>query len=147
MQFPWKKQKNAEQGTRQGAASLQKSAGIDWFWSLTVDGVPTAVFDWQDVLRGLENLRPDPDSFLILERRNPEEPRESGFLQCAVNLGGARPGWYTVECGYPSAEGEVLLRKDVPSPAEAAAIFEAVYRQMGAVFSGFSDLSETIGQG
>lgn len=120
---------------------------INWFWTLTLDGTPAADFDWPDILRGLEGLRMDPDSFLILERRNPAHERESGFLQCAMILTGDRAGWYTLECGYPGPEGPVLLTREVPSVLEVVPIFEAVYRRRGTVFTGFSDLSDAMGPG
>lgn len=138
MRLPWRKAPAVQQAP--------KAPGIDWFWTLTLDGIPAANFDWPDVLRGLEGLRMDPDSFVILERRNPEHQQESGFLQCALILTGERAGWYTLECGYPGPDGPVLLAREVPSVLEAAPIFEAVYRQRGTVFSGFSDLSAAMGR-
>lgn len=138
MRFPWSKKTAARQ--------TSEAPGINWFWTLTLDGTPTTNFDWADILRGLENLRMDPDSFLILERRNPEQEEDSGFLQCALILAGDHTGWYTLECGYPGPEGPVLLAKEVPSVLEAVPVFEAVYRRRGTVFSGFSDLSDAMGQ-
>ena len=146
VRFPWQKKTEREGQQPPADQPAGQPAGIPWFWVLTIDGMPTANFDWPEVLRGLEALRADPDSFLVLERRNPENQQEAGFLQCAVNLGEDRPGWYTVECGYPGPEGPVLLRKEVPSVLEAIPIFEAVYRRRGTVFSGFSDLSDAMAQ-
>ena len=139
MRFPW----------RNKTAVLQtaETPEINWFWTLTLDGTPAADFDWPDILRGLEGLRMDPDSFLILERRDPAHERESGFLQCAMILTGDRAGWYTLECGYPGPEGPVLLTRKVPSVLEVVPIFEAVYRRRGTVFTGFSDLSDAMGPG
>ena len=139
MRFPW----------RNKTAVLQtaETPEINWFWTLTLDGTPAADFDWPDILRGLEGLRMDPDSFLILERRDPAHERESGFLQCAMILTGDRAGWYTLECGYPGPEGPVLLTREVPSVLEVVPIFEAVYRRRGTVFTGFSDLSDAMGPG
>ncbi len=139
MRFPWRNKTAVRQ--------TSETPEINWFWTLTLDGTPAANFDWPDILRGLEGLRMDPDSFLILERRNPAHERESGFLQCAMILTGDRAGWYTLECGYPGPEGPVLLTREVPSVLEVVPIFEAVYRRRGTVFTGFSDLSDAMGPG
>lgn len=139
MRFPWRNKTAVRQ--------TSETPEINWFWTLTLDGTPAADFDWPDILRGLEGLRMDPDSFLILERRNPAHERESGFLQCAMILTGDRAGWYTLECGYPGPEGPVLLTREVPSVLEVVPIFEAVYRRRGTVFTGFSDLSDAMGPG
>ena len=139
MRFPWRNKTAVRQ--------TSETPEINWFWTLTLDGTPAANFDWPDILRGLEGLRMDPDSFLILERRNPAHERESGFLQCAMILTGDRAGWYTLECGYPGPEGPVLLTREVPSVLEVVSIFEAVYRRRGTVFTGFSDLSDAMGPG
>ena len=61
-----------------------RPAGLNWYWTLTVDGMPAADFDWPDLLRGLDRLRPDRDSYVALERMDPNDPREAGFLQCTA---------------------------------------------------------------
>ena len=120
--------------------------GLSWCWTLTVDGMPTAEFDWPALLRGLNQLRPDRDSFVALERMDPNDPREAGFLQCTVILQGDHGGWYLLECGYPGPEGPVLLEREVSSLEEVCSAFQTVYRQKGTDFPGFSDLSDAIGQ-
>ena len=134
MRLPWRRE------------NPEKAPDIPWFWTLTIDGMPAANFDWPDILQGLEGLRADPDSFLALERQNPACIQESGFLQCAVVLTGERAGWYAVECGYPGPEGPVLLERQVPSIQEVVPVFESVYRQRDAVLSGFADLSDAMGR-
>ena len=116
--------------------------GLSWYWTLTVDGMPAADFDWPAVERGLERLRPDRDSFVALERMDPNDPREAGFLQCTLTP----EGRYLLECGYPGAEGPVLLQRETASPEEVRAAFRSVYRQKGTDFPGFSDLSDAVGQ-
>ena len=123
-----------------------RPAGLSWYWTLTVDGIPAADFDWPALERGLRQLRPDRDSFVALERMDPNDPREAGFLQCTVPLQGERRGGYLLECGYPGAEGPVLLQREVSSLEEVLAAFRAVYRQKGTDFPGFSDLSDALGQ-
>lgn len=129
---------------KKNAAS--QSAGLGWYWTLTVDGMPTADFDFSALLRGLERLRPGRDSFVALERMDPNDPREAGFLQCTLSAGGDAEGRYLLECGYPGAEGPVLLQRRTDSLEAVRAAFEAVYRQKGTDFPGFSDLSEALGQ-
>ena len=109
---------------------------------LTVDGMPAADFDWPDLLRGLDRLRPDRDSYVALERMDPNDPREAGFLQCTATP----EGRYLLECGYPGPEGPVLRQREVSSPEAVRAAFETVYRQKGTDFPGFSDLSDALGQ-
>ena len=123
-----------------------RPAGLSWYWTLTVDGMPAANFDWPALERGLRQLRPDRDSFVALERMDPNDPREAGFLQCTVPLQGERRGRYLLECGYPGTEGPVLLRREVSSLEEVLSAFRTVYRQKGTDFPGFSDLSDALGQ-
>ena len=52
--------------------------GASWYWTLTVDGMPAVDFDWPAVERGLERLRPDRDSFVALERMDPNDPGRPG---------------------------------------------------------------------
>ena len=123
-----------------------RSSGLSWYWTLTVDGIPSADFDWPALEQGLERLRPDRDSFVALERMDPNDPREAGFLQCTVILQGEHRGRYLLECGYPGPEGPVLRQRETASLAEVRAAFQAVYRQKGTDFPGFSDLSDALGQ-
>ncbi len=119
-----------------------RPAGLSWYWTLTVDGVPAADFDWPDLLRGLDHLRPHRDSYVALERMDPNDPREAGFLQCTVTP----EGRYLLECGYPGPAGQVLRQRETSSPEEVRAAFQTVFRQKGTDFPGFSDLSDAIGQ-
>ena len=123
-----------------------QSPALSWYWTLTVDGMPAADFDWPAVQEGLDRLRPDQDSFVALERMDPNNPREAGFLQCTVVMDGSHKGRYLLECGYPSPEGPVLLQREVSSSEEVRTAFQTVYRQKGTDFPGFSDLSDALGQ-
>ena len=123
-----------------------QSPALSWYWTLTVDGMPAADFDWPAVQEGLDRLRPDRDSFVALERMDPNNPREAGFLagflQCTLDP----EGRYLLECGYPGPEGPVLLQRETASLEEVRAAFRSVYRQKGTDFPGFSDLSDAVGQ-
>ena len=118
-------------------------SGVNWCWTLTVNGRPSSDFDWPDLVRGLEDLRPDRDSFVALDRLNPEDPREAGFLQCTLSRDGTG---YLLECGYPGPEGPVLLQRHAASLPEIIPAFGTVYRQKGPVFYGFSDLADALGR-
>ena len=119
-----------------------QSPALSWYWTLTVDGMPAADFGWPAVQEGLDRLRPDRDSFVALERMDPNDPREAGFLQCTATP----EGRYLLECGYPGPEGPVLRQREVNSSEAVRAAFETVYRQKGTDFPGFSDLSDALGQ-
>ena len=102
-----------------------RPAGLNWYWTLTVDGMPA-----------------DRDSYVALERMDPNDPREAGFLQCTATP----EGRYLLECGYLGPEGPVLRQREVNSSEAVRAAFETVYRQKGTDFPGFSDLSDALGQ-
>ena len=138
MPFSWKKHPLVQR--------FQKTPGAKWVWALTIDGAPVSRFDWPDVLQGLEGLRMDEDSYLVMERRNSENAKESGFLQCERILEGDCAGWYAVECGYPGPNSPVLRKKQFASLAEVVPVFEAVFRQKGLAFTGFSDMSAAMSQ-
>ena len=92
-------------------------------------GVPQSDPSWQEVESGLRELVPDPDSFLILEQREPGNPEHYWFIQCAVATQGPDAGRYAVEIGCPSPDGPRLWERMVPDIQEAAAYFSAVYNQ------------------
>ena len=116
-------------GRSGGAAPTPPQPNPDWPWSLNVGGVPQSDPSWQEVESGLRELVPDPDSFLILEQREPGNPEHYWFIQCAVATQGPDAGRYAVEIGCPSPDGPRLWERMVPDIQEAAAYFSAVYNQ------------------
>ncbi len=113
----------------------------DWPWALTVGGYAGSTSDpsWQDIEEELRELVPDPDSFLILEQREPGNPEHCWFLQCAVASRGPDAGKYAVEIGCPSPDGPRLWERMVPDVQEAAAYFSAVYNQREVDTFGFRE--------
>ena len=69
--FPWGKKKAL------GLPQPRK----DWFWVLTV-GDEGGCSDpaWDQIQEGLYALDEDTDSYLILEQKNPENPKEYWFI-------------------------------------------------------------------
>ena len=76
----------------------------DWPWTLTVGGYAGSTTDpsWQDIEEELRELVPDPDSFLILEQKDPQNLENYWFIQCAVASQGPDAGKYAVEIGCSS---------------------------------------------
>ena len=99
------------------------------FWHLGDDCVRTA----------------DPDSFLILEQRDPRNAQNYWFIQSAVNRAGPRPGWYTVEVGWGSQRGKELRDLDVQTVEEVIPFFQAAYNRKAVDLSGFTDMSSLLG--
>ena len=99
----------------------------------------TADPSWQDIEEELRELIPDPDSFLILEQREPGNPKHCWFIQCAIALQGPDAGRYAVEIGCPSPDGPRLWERMVPDVQEAATYFSAAYQQRRIDPSGFQE--------
>lgn len=130
--FPWGKKKAP------GLPQPRK----DWFWVLTAGGDEGGFSDpaWAQIQEGLYALDGDADSYLILEQKNPENPKEYWFIQCAVANQGPDRGKYMVEVGFPGESGPQLWEHVVSTPAEAAAYFSAAYHHKTVDFSGFQNM-------
>ena len=126
-------------GRSGGAVPTPPQPNPDWPWALNVGGVPQSDPSWQDVESGLRELVPDPDSFLILEQREPGNPEHYWFIQCAVASRGSDAGKYAVEIGCPSPDGPRLWERMVPDVQEAAAYFSVVYNQREVDTFGFRE--------
>ena len=119
----------------------------DWPWTLNVSGAlrPDSG-TWEMIVSELRKLNPeDPDSFLILEQRDPRNSQNYWFIQSAVNRAGPRPGWYTVEVGWGSQRGTVLRDLDVQTVEEVIPFFQAAYNRKAVDLSGFTDMSGLLG--
>lgn len=71
--------------------------------------------------------RPHPDSFLILEQREPGNPEHCWFVQCAVAIRVPDAGKYAVEIGCSTPGGPRLWERMVPDVQEAAKYFSDAY--------------------
>ena len=119
----------------------------DWPWTLNVSGAlrPDSG-TWEMIVSELRKLDPeDPDSFLILEQRDPRNSQNYWFILSAVNRAGPRPGWYTVEVGWGSQRGTGLRDLDVQTVEEVIPFFQAAYNRKAVDLSGFTDRSGLLG--
>ena len=119
----------------------------DWPWTLNVSGAlrPDSG-TWEMIVSELWKLNPeDPDSFLIMEQRDPRNSQNYWFIQSAVNRAGPRPGWYTVEVGWGSQRGKELRDVDVQTVEEVIPFFQAAYNRKAVDLSGFTDMSGLLG--
>ena len=119
----------------------------DWPWTLNVSGTLRPNFGtWEMIVSELRKLNPeDPDSFLILEQRDPRNSQNYWFIQSAVNRAGPRPGWYTVEVGWGGGQGKGLLDLDVRTVEEAIPFFRTAYGRKPLELSQFEDQSDMLG--
>ena len=119
----------------------------DWPWTLNVGGELWPDFDtWEMIVSELRELNlEDPDSFLILEQKDPNDPKSNWFIQSAMNRAGPRPGWYTVEIGWGSRQGMALWDLDVRTVEEVIPYFRTAYDREPVDRSGFEDMSDMLG--
>ena len=113
----------------------------DWPWALTVGGYAgsTSAPSWQDIEEGLRELVPDPDSFLILEQKDPQNLENYWFIQCAVASQGPDAGKYAVEIGCPSPDGPRLWERMESEVQGVIKYFSVAYRHRGLDVSGFRE--------
>ena len=114
----------------------------DWPWALTVGpSAPRTSLSWPDIQRALEELIPDTDSFVILEQKDPRDPKKYWYIQSAIATAGPDRGKYTVGCGWLGEKRAELWERMVPSAAEALPYFEAAWKDGTAGLAGFEDHS------
>ena len=114
----------------------------DWPWTLTVGGYAGSTTDpsWQDIEEELWELVPDPDSFLILEQKDPQNLENYWFIQCAVASQGPDAGKYAVEIGCSTPGGPCLWERMVPDVQEAAKYFSDAYDHRPVNVSDFQEV-------
>lgn len=114
----------------------------DWPWTLTVGGYAGSTADpsWQDIEEELRELVPDPDSFLILEQKDPQNLENYWFIQCAVASQGPDAGKYAVEIGCSTPGGPCLWERMVPDVQEAAKYFSDAYDHRPVNVSDFQEV-------
>lgn len=119
----------------------------DWPWHLTAGAYPGPKSSpaWEDVRRGLEALVQDSDSYLILEQKDPADPkRRYWFIQCAIALQGPNAGQYSLEIGYRKDGKGHLLDRTLPRLEQAAAYFDWAFRCKPLDLAGFEDMSDMV---
>lgn len=82
----------------------------------------------------LYQLNLDSDSFIILEQKDPQNPKEYWFIQSAIALQGPDQGKYIVEVGF---SGPQLWGQLVATRQEAARYFFDAYHHKPVDFSNF----------
>ncbi len=127
---------------RREAHPLPPQPNPNWPWALTVGGysVRASAPAWEDIQEELQELAPDPDSFLILEQREPGNPEHYWFIQCAVAAQGPDQGRYFVEIGCATPSGPRLWERMVPDLQEVLKGFSAAYHHRGLDVSGFREM-------
>ena len=99
----------------------------------------TSAPSWQDIEEGLRELVPDPDSFLILEQKDPQNPESCWFIQCAIATRGPDAGKYAVEIGCPSPDEPRLWERIEPDVRGAIKYFSDAYHQRKVDVLGFQE--------
>lgn len=123
-------------------ASTPPQPNPDWPWRMTAggDSGSTSEFSWKDMEKVLRALIQETDSFLILEQKDPQNPKQSWFIQCAVALEGPDAGMYAVEIGCSAPGGPLLWERMVPDVQEAIEYFSNAYYHRGLNVSGFQQM-------
>ena len=127
-------------GTDGGAASPLPQPHSDWPWTLNQGGIQRSNSAWRDIEEGLQALTPEADSFLILEQKEPGNPENYWFIQCAVARQGPDTGKYVVEIGCPSSNGSCLWERMVLDVREAAKYFSDAYYHRTVDVSAFQEV-------
>lgn len=116
----------------------------DWPWTLTVDGIPRTDFTWADIRREVGNLNLAQDSFLILEKKNPADPKQYWYIQSAVNRAGEQFGQFTVGVGYAAPQGPALFERCERTAEDVLPWFEAAFQGRPVDLSRFEDRSDWL---
>ena len=125
-----------------GPAPTPSQPHRDWPWLLTVGGYTGSSSDpsWTDIEENLRELSQETDSFLILEQKDPQNPGQSWFIQCAVALEGPDAGMYAVEIGCSTPGGPLLWERMTPDVQDVIAYFSNAYYHRGLDVSGFQEI-------
>lgn len=111
-----------------------------WSWSLSVNGIPTSSFGWDDIARALDGLGPRDGSFVILEQRR---GKDYWFIQSAVALAGPHTGEYVVGVGWNDQQGKHLVER-CGGAGRAVDMFRAAWQGKPLDFTGFEDQSDML---
>lgn len=127
---------------KRGPAPTPPQPHRDWPWLLTVGGYTGSTSDpsWTDIEENLRELSQETDSYLILEQKDPQNPSQSWFIQCAVALEGPDAGMYAVEIGCSAPGGPLLWERMTPDVQDVIAYFSNAYYHRGLDVSGFQEI-------
>lgn len=117
----------------------------DWPWTLNLSGCPGGRFDWEILVSELRELNlEDVDSFLILEQKDPENPRAYWYIQSALAKAGPSQGQYVVGVGWSAPGHNQMWERCVPQVEQVIRYFDQAYRQYSVDLSGFEDQSDML---
>lgn len=117
----------------------------DWPWALTVGpGQPRTMLSWGDIQKALEGLIPDGDSFVILEQKDPRDPKKYWYIQSAIATAGPHRGEYTVGYGWVGEKRAEMWERMVPSAAEVFPYFKKAWNCEPTDLTGFEDHSDWL---
>ena len=117
----------------------------DWPWTLSEGGNILRDFTWENIEYDLAELYPDSDSFLILEQKDPADPkRRYWYIQCAIALQGPSAGQYSLEVGYREDGKGHLLDRTLPMLEQVTAYFDRAFRWKPLDLSAFEDMSDMV---
>lgn len=117
----------------------------DWPWALTVGpAAPQTTLNWGDIQNALEGLIPDGDSFVILEQKDPKNPKQYWYIQSAIALAGPHQGEYIVGYGWSKEKGAELWERTVPSGAEVLPYFKSAWSCEPVDLTCFEDQSDML---
>ena len=119
----------------------------DWPWALTMGPILGVRKNpgWSNIENGLKALIQDGDSFLILEQKDPANPKRYWFIQSAIALQGPHQGEYTLEIGYKGENGAGrLLDRTFPHLEDLFPWYEAAFAAKKLDLSGFDDMSDMV---
>lgn len=129
-------------GKKQTASSRPRP---NWPWALTIGpSLPRTMLSLGDIQRALEALIPDGDSFVILEQKDPKNPKNYWFIQSAIALEGPNKGEYIVGYGWSKEKGAELWERTVPGLAEVLPYFERAWKGEPTDLTGFEDQSDML---
>lgn len=113
-----------------------------WPWGLSEGGVLRQNPTWEDIERGLRALSPEPNSFIILEQRDPKNKKNLWFIQSAIAKMGPHKGQYAVEVGWNGRFSPKLVERMCAGDAlkEVLAIFERAYQYGPLDLTGFEKM-------
>lgn len=140
--------KKAEPAAQPVQAQNAGGPYIGWPWVLTINGMPRSQCTWEDIDLALRELEADPDSFLILEQKDPADPKRYWYLQCAIATQGPSQGYYTVGCGFSGPDGSKESRKyyerSLPWVGDVTPIFQSVWQGQSLDLTPFTDTSDML---
>ena len=117
----------------------------DWPWRLELSGYPSGQLSWEIIVSELRKLNlEDVDSFLILEQRDPKNPKEYWYIQSALAKAGPFQGQYIVGVGWSAPEHNQMWELCVSQVEQVIGYFEDAYKKKHVDLTGFEDQSDML---